>query len=210
MTAIFQRISHFTQSWMPTANSAKTIALHTVNQFCVTTISILAAKRLALPPANQIFPDTLFRWIKMGTDRTVDLRKFLTQFLPTIEITFNQKIPQMKPPVNFSEVFTGSLSEEAFYACIQSGILRKLPALVLRKFSAQNERLIDHKVAKLARMVLTSAIFALGHHNVLNHDDSMLPHFSVGMLSAILRENQTPLFDLVMSHFAINTLIFSL
>lgn len=104
---------------------------------------------------------------------------------------------------------TGVIEETFHHVIIQSGIFNVLPKLILRTFSPAQTKLIDHTIAKISRVVLTAAVFALSHISFAKCI-SLAPQFTIGLYHSYLYETGTSLTELVTRHFLYDAVLASL
>ncbi len=118
----------------------------------------------------------------------------------------------LKLKTNWTLILVGSILEEVvFRYCIQSLLLTEIAKFILQKTAPSYEHLIDHKVAKTARIVFTSQLFALVHIVRLGDMPGMLlAQFLAGMYFSYMRECGTSITELSLIHFTINAISISI
>ncbi len=171
---------------------------------------LISPIRMFAPPVNSVFSQKFLRIIHTNfTIPTLRFREFLTQILPVCRINFTHGFGKS---VNFSEVLAVGISEElAFRGLIQSAILRKIPQMVLKKINPDYAECVDAKIARIARVIFTSALFALAHANGMGHlPGFLLPQLIVGLVWGVLLEYGTSIADLSLMHFFYDAIILTL
>lgn len=99
------------------------------------------------------------------------------------------------------------------FCLFQEGLLRKVPEKILRKYSPAVVHLVNHKMAKISRVVLTATVFSLSHSMTFKNPNYRLPllkrnflttsqlisSFIVGLLLGSIQEvTKNPIFVLAM------------
>lgn len=126
------------------------------------------------------------------------------------------------------KVFIGSvicvypaISEELiFRGLIQDVLLKRIPSWVLKKIHYSHENILDTKIAKAARIIFTSALFAASHlFNQGIFTDSyvqaqVVGTFALGIIFGAIKESSLGLVGSTGAHFmnnliAISPLLFS-
>lgn len=62
-----------------------------------------------------------------------------------------------------------------FFYFFQEGLLRKVPGKILNKYSPSLVQLVNHKMAKISRVVLTAALFSLSNSMTFKNPNYRLP-----------------------------------
>lgn len=158
-----------------------------------------------LPPANTVFSRyTMITTYNLLTLPVCTSRKIMTAVLPKIQFSATS--------LNYSEMAAIGITEEvAFRGVIQSYLLTDIPKQVLHTIAPQYEHLVDHKISKAARIILTSLAFALAHQNNYGDFPGMLaPQFISSCLYSYWRENGTSLAELSTVHAVFDAIIFSI
>lgn len=190
-----KKIAH--AAWFIVSQAASIVALALLDLGIVIGLSPFIR---AFPPANAVFPMPLIKLIHTTmVVPTVNLTRFLTAILPPLNVTFSYG---NQGTVNFSRYLAVGFSEEfVFRGIIQQGVLKELPKMALRQLAPEYVETVDHKVARVARVIFTSAIFALGHAAAFGNSPGMLlPQFIGGVLYSSLIERGHPLWKLALVH----------
>lgn len=142
-----------------------------------------------LPPANTLLSERLITIISLTlTLPTILFRIIIQAALPPLNITFSHG---NQGTANVSEYVAVGFSEEiVFRGLIQQKLLRELPKKVLNKFAPNYVDLVDHKVARVARVVFASILFAAAHApGGGNASGMLLPQFMGGLFYGTLVES---------------------
>lgn len=119
--------------------------------------------KLALPNfcAEKVFGKRLQEILHGYVNQPVrNLRELSASFFPT-----NLFVDDFSPkPIDVTEAIVGvSLEELISRELIQNQLLKNIPKKILARWSPDHQHLIDHKIAMISRVVLSSTIFALIH-----------------------------------------------
>ena len=105
--------------------------------------------------------------------------------------------------------------ELLFRGLIQDVLLKRLPAWMLKKISPGQEKMIDTKIAKIGRIILTSALFSAWHlqnRGILPDayvKSQLVGTFTLGILLGMIKESNLGLLGSMGAHFANNTIAIS-
>lgn len=177
----------------------------------VTTIGALFQS--ATPPANEMFGDEVMKVLYLTiTKPTAGLRDYLVKVMPSFNITFSHSVHEsLDPTVNYTDPLLTGLTEEFFFRyVIQSALLKEVPKLILKKISPKNVDFIDHKISKMARIILTSLLFALAHGSLAGKCSNLAPQFFTGMLYANRREQGASILKLALLHAVFDAMNFTI
>lgn len=174
-------------------------------------INILAMPLYAkLPSVNSVLSEKLLKIITYSITLPASFYVFAINYcLPQIVVAFDEA---GKRTVNYSLMLAIGMGEELFFRVyIQSLLLRDIPRDILHKFAPAYENYVDHKITKIARVVFTSALFALAHASVMGDNPGFLvPQFFAGLTYGIAREYyDTSLWKLGLVHATYDAIIFT-
>lgn len=163
-----------------------------------------------LPSATSVLPNKV-TWLSEEFLATPfrRLRNAIAGLFPPVYTAFEHGL---KLKINWTFILVGSsLEEVAFRGCLQSVLLTEAPKLILRKIAPSHEHLVNHKIAKIARIVFTSLLFALVHiARFADMPGMLLPQFLAGVVFSFLRERGTSLTELSLIHCINNVVVISL
>lgn len=102
----------------------------------------------------------------------------------------------------------GAVLEELEHrVIIQELLLRRIPKRILQQYNSKNAHLVDHKIARIGRIALSSLSFTLPH--VQAHgcsDGGLIPYFTCGLIFGAFQEVAGhPLYSMV-AHIGANAL----
>jgi membrane protease YdiL (CAAX protease family) len=174
---------------------------------CTVFINTVASfSKYLLPPAAEVLPDWTFEYI--GRSVTVPITKVAGVFSFVFpSLIFNPKSGN-QTPIDFTDLFFAAMAEEL--VCrqfLQSFCLRSLPKQILNKAAPDCQDLVDCKIAKITRVLIASAIFALAHGRHKTCGGFLLPSFATGLLYGYWKEKESSWIDLTLSHFLYNSLV---
>jgi hypothetical protein len=155
-----------------------------------------------LPPANTVVSEKIINIVHVILTRPVVVtREWLSQKLPSLEIDFRYGL---QSKVNNVELFCGVLLEElAVRLLIQKVICTAIPRLLLNYYCIADDSLLDHKVAKAARIAFTALLFALAHGRSMGNCPGLLtPQLLTGLLYGVWFERKTSIIELTVIHMA--------
>ena len=157
-----------------------------------------------LPSARSTLPKTI-TWLSEAFLAVPcrGLRSAVVGLLPSVCTTFKYGL---KLKTNWTFICVGSSIEEIIFRyCIQSLLLTEAPRFIIQKVAPSYEHLVDCKIAKIARVVFTSQLFALAHIVRLGNVSGMLlPQFLASIYLSYLRENGTSITELSSIHILVN------
>ncbi len=167
------------------------------------------------PPFNSQISERSSRWIKLGFD-AVKLVAALSKpaaalVVPKLKAQFHYGF---KGSCDCREMLIDSAFEQVlFQGGVQTGALKTLPRHLLEKSGythQEAEAIVNHRLAKLGRILVTSALFAVLHAPLYGHFKGMLmSQLTIGMVYATLRERDSSFLQQWGVHFLYNFLIFA-
>lgn len=105
--------------------------------------------------------------------------------------------------LDLREEFYIPLAEEfIFRKIIQGTILHKIPERILKKVAPEHIGLLNHPLSKIARNILTSALFAVCHApRVCKYrPDSIMAYFALSLVLGHAQENGASIISLSLAH----------
>lgn len=165
---------------------------------------------MKLPPAKSWIHPYIFSVITITITQPIfKVRVILTRIFPAITYTFKKGLAQK---VNYTEIFFVGLVEEiAFRGVIQQVILTNISKYIVRKISPEKEHLVNSRMMKGVRVVLTAGLFALAHGNGYGHlKGSLSPQFICGIIAGSFYESGVSIKEIAMYHFAYDAVLVSL
>lgn len=114
-------------------------------------------------------------------------------------------------PINFEISVRGPIYEELFFRLgIQELLLKRLPKKIIQKFAPSKASWVDCRVAQIARITLSSALFAMAHVDravlckTLNNCDSFIGTLIQGLIAGVIQEKTNNIFYSTALHIAHN------
>lgn len=115
------------------------------------------------------------------------------------------------PQLINSCVYVPINEEILFRGILQGGILKSIPRYIVKKYVPGKESHLDSKIAKLARVTLTAALFSAIHlSNLETHGEEhvrrqLIGTFFLGLCTGILKETKAGLVGAIGAHIGYNT-----
>lgn len=159
---------------------------------------------LTLPSARSVLPQAIVDLsAKYLAEPLRALRTRIVQVLPPITTAFGYG---KKITTNWTMLAVAATLEELLFRyMIQSVVLREAPKRVLKMVAPSYEHIVDHKIANVARVVLTSTLFTLAHVMRMGHFPGMLvAQLVFGLYFSYKRECGAGIAELSAVHFSFN------
>lgn len=157
---------------------------------------------LLLPPARNVISEKILDGFEHNIgDPLISISDKIVEHLPSLSISFTKGDEPFV--VNYTDTFVAALVEEvAFCGVLQTVLLTEAPKLILRNIAPEFESIVDSQVVSVARVALTSLVFALAHGG--NQKGCLVPQFIEGCFYGYLREQGTSIVNLTGTHFIRN------
>ncbi len=154
-----------------------------------------------LPSARAIFSVEVVRFAETFLSVPFrSLRDRVVAMLPAVTTTFSYGA---RGTVDWTYYFVSCvLQRVVFNGFFQSTLCTELPRTVLERFAPEYKDLVDHKIAKIARVVITSSLYTLMH--IVRSGDlpgMLIPQALSGVYAACVTEAGLPLIDVISEMF---------
>lgn len=192
---VFDVYNSFEKTKHQTIEKIKNISYMTFLTVCMG-MSVLALSRIIyISSIHSFFSE---KTIKIIEDRITIPAGFLTFF-------FNQTIFSSLKLNEFKFQVGVVIAEEIlFRKIIQSYSLYKIPQKIIKTINPEYKKVVDKKISKNVRALLTALIFSLSHTRFKNINGGGVPQLFCGLIYCGFYEKNSSLIETTLAHYAHN------
>ncbi len=144
-----------------------------------------------LPTAKEILPSKFINLSEIYLASPIgDVKNKLIEKLPSIETNFSYGL---KGNFNWTlQAVSCTVEEFILRFCLQTLLLKEIPKAFLKIVAPNYTTVLDHKIVKTARIILTSILFTLLYIARAGHLPGLLiTHTITGLYASYMREYQS-------------------